>query len=285
MAAEFEKLQALAREIEERVGQGGYPAWAAQAGDITRKAGQLAQKIRELHGPEYFIEPETSQSDQRSGDLSAEALAEFRAERGRLNTPEGVTKTYQAIWRERAERIGMAITVPEFPGSGEDLQEHLAKGDKPFFVPEELSTQQTRYLLGRMFPKMQSYAVQEYPVTNEVDHSGWRYTEASTDAPYLNTTEETLRKKIERKGKERATLREGLTLSEYIIASQDHQLLTGEYFDQGSTWVRLLGSRVDGCVVLAHFHSGGSLDVHWRLYPASQYFYFGGRSSEGVKKA
>lgn len=80
-------------------------------------------------------------------------------------------------------------------------------------------------------------AIEENTVTNEVDHSGWRYTESTVAAPNLNTTEKQLKDKFQKVG------REGLTLTEYIIASQDAKVLEGKYFDKDATWFRLLGSR------------------------------------------
>lgn len=213
-------------------------------------------------------------------DPLASVVAEFKA--GRLNTPEAVTSSWQRRWEVWGVEIGLNIAVPAFEGSQQDLNEHLLREDRPFYVPTELSTQATRHLLGKVWPAMRSQAVAENtPVTNEVDHSGWRYAEASTNAPFLDTKEGDLRNKI----KKVEDGREGLTATEYIIASQDHKLLTGEYFDQGSTWSRLLGSRRDGKVVLAHFYPDGCLFVGWDLRADGHDPYLGGRSSVGVKKA
>ncbi len=62
MASEFEALEAQAREIEQRAVQGDFPSWASEAGNIAQRAGQLAQLIRELKGPEYFVEPTSSEA-------------------------------------------------------------------------------------------------------------------------------------------------------------------------------------------------------------------------------
>ncbi len=212
-------------------------------------------------------------------DPLALVVAEFKA--GRLNTPEAVTSSWQLRWRVWGEQAGLNIAVPDFEGSQEDLNDHLLKGDKPLYVPTEISTQATRYLLGKIWPAMQSHAVTENTsVTNEVDHSGWRYTESSTKTPFLDTKEEDLRNKIEKV----EAGREGLTTTEYIIASQDHKLLTGEYFE-GSNFSRLLGSRDGGWVVGAGFDLNGHLNVEWDLRGGDPYPRLGGRSSVGVKKA
>lgn len=266
MAADLERL---AKQFAD-----GYP----EVANLLRADAVVARK---LGAPESFSSTvEQTINITRNKNPLNSVIAEFRS--GKLNTPEAVTLSWRLRWRVWGEKVGLNIAVPDFEGSQADLSEHLLKGDKPFYVPTEISTQATRHLLGKIWPVMQSYSVAENTgVTNEVDHSGWRYTEATTDAPFLETKEGDLRNKI----KKIEDGREGLTVTEYIIASQDHKLLTGRYFDQGDTWSRLLGSRGDGKVVDAGFHSGGFLYVDWRLDADCPYPGLGGRSSVGVKKA
>lgn len=265
MAADLEKL------AEQFAGK--YPKVA----NLLRADAVIARK---LGAPESFSTTEQTVNTVQEQDPLVSVVAEFRA--GRLNTPETVTSNWQLRWGVWGEKVGLNITVPDFEGSQRDLNEHLSKGDRPFYVPTELSTQITRHLLGKIWPAMQSHSVAENTnVTNEIDHSGWRYTEGSTNAPFLNTREDDLRNKI----KKVEAGREGLTATEYIIASQDHKLLTGEYFDQGSIWSRLLGSRSDGGVVIAYFRPSGGLHVGWVLRSVDHSPRLGGRSSVGVKKA
>lgn len=201
-------------------------------------------------------------------------------DKSKLNTPESVTVNWQTRWTAWGEKIGLNITVPEFPDTLEGLTEALKRGDKPIYVPQELSSQAQRHLLDKIWPKMQSHSTKEgNTVTNEVNHVGWRYTEYVTDAPHTNTTEKQLRDTFERTG------REGLTVSEYIIAAQDAKSLEGSYLDQGSTWSRLLGSRREGGVVSADFSPGGALRVGWDLRSGFHHSYVGGRSSQGVVRA
>ncbi|OGE30729.1 hypothetical protein A3C59_03370 [Candidatus Daviesbacteria bacterium RIFCSPHIGHO2_02_FULL_36_13] len=250
---------------------------AVNAGDVKRAEGlkDLMKRAGRGNARGWFTENGQILVEQ---DPLASVVAEFRA--GRLNTPEAVTSSWQLEWRVRGEQVGLNIAVPAFEGSQADLNEHILRGDRPIFVPTELSTQATRHLLGKIWPAMQSHSVAENTsVTNEVDHSGWRYTEATTNAPYLDTTEKQLKDQLKKAN------REGLTATEYIIASQDHKLLTGEYFDQGSTWSRLLESRLGGEVVDADFYSDGYLGVHWYLKSDDHHPSLGGRSSVGVKKA
>ena len=92
-------------------------------------------------------------------------------------------------------------------------------------------------------------------MSNSYDQKGYLYTEAKTDAPYLGTTEEQLERHLTRTG------RRGLTLNAYIIGSQTNKMLNGTYFDQGSTWSRVLGSRDGDRVVDAYFGPDGYLGV------------------------
>lgn len=213
----------------------------------------------------------------RQGSLS-QVTAEFKA--GRLNTPDAVTRGWQTRWAVWGEKVGLNIIVPDFPGTEESLNEALIRGDKPIYVPAELSTQDKRHLLGKIWPQMQSHAVDEgNAVTNEANHTGWRYTESATDAPNTDTTEGQLRGKLKKMG------REGLTVAEYVIASQDARVLGGQYFDEGLIWSRLLGSRHEGYVVHALFLSHGGLRVDWALGRELHDPGVGGRSSLGVTEA
>ncbi|KKT80744.1 MAG: hypothetical protein UW78_C0026G0002 [Candidatus Azambacteria bacterium GW2011_GWA1_44_9] len=246
-----------------------------QKGRGNRPGAEMGITLLNLYGDLPSTE---TQAEQVQTDPLADVVADFQA--GRLNTPEAVTASWQKRWQVWGGKIGLNIVVPAFEGSGEGLNQHLLKRDRPIYLPEELAAQTTRHLLGQIWPEMQNYSVQKRnDVINEAQHVGWRYTEAVTAAPFLGTTEEALRNMIQRAG------REGLTGNEYIIASQDHKLLTGEYFDQGVTWSRLLLSRNDGRVFSTGFSPGGRLVVHWFLGPDSCYPSVGGRSSEGVKKA
>lgn len=239
-------------------------------------AAEVAQVLRKQYGDVPLPGGVRDQTLQQAP--LALVIAEFRA--GRLNTPDAVTRGWQTRWIVWGEKVGLNIIVPDFPGTQESLNEALRRGDKPIYVPPELSTQDKRHLLGRIWPQMQSHAVGEgNTVTNEANHTGWRYTESAIDAPNSNTTEGQLRKIFEGMG------RAGLTVTEYIIASQDAKALEGRYFDGGPTWSLLLGSLLEGGVVYAYFHSNGYLSVEWNLHPEPPDPVIGGRSSLGATKA
>lgn len=232
-------------------------------------AERLGLLLKRLSGRDAKPEP--------SEDLLREAIREYKTQ---PHTPELVTETWQARWQVWGERAGLSIVVPDFPDTQEGLAEREQKGDKPIYVPPELATQESRYLLAKIWPNVTSYSVQEgNPVTNEVDHLGWKYVEASVDAPHRNTQEADLRKMFASQG------REEMTLTEYIIASQDSKLRTDRFFDEGATWSRLLGSRSMGGVVRALFGSDGRLRVYWGLAPQDSGPGLGGRSSVGVQRA
>lgn len=191
-------------------------------------------------------------------------------------SPEKATAFWQAFWAENGKKVDISVSVPECPFTQEQLKEMRRKDKGPIYVPEELSIQKTRHLLGKIFPKMQSHSVEEdNSVTNEVARSGWRQFDISIDAPHLGIDESQLRKDMVSQGDEEPSL------NEYIVASQASKLLTGKYLDE-NTWSRIFGSRSDGCVVRAFFDSDGYLYVVSDLYPGSRYSSLGGRFSRGV---
>lgn len=202
------------------------------------------------------------------------------------HTPELVTRTYQAIWLERGKFVGMVFEVCPCPYVQEELTGLEEKGKRVGYLPPQLATQQSRYLLAKMFPKIRNESVRKNnPVTNDENPFGWFDYEAGIDLPYLNTTEKELTEKVVEEG------RKLLSLNQYIIAGRDSKLLTGQYLDTGQylaekgTWTSTrLGSRFEGRVVKARFYRDGYLDVDWDLKSDDHDRALGGRSS-GVKKA
>ena len=134
-------------------------------------------------------------------------------------------------------------------------------------------------VLGKVYPKMNSYSVKEdSPIKDKEAKSGWVDVEMDIDSPNTDTKEDDLEKLFKYQG------RKGMRLSTYIWTGQASKVLTGEYFDQGSTYSRLLSSSSGGYVVDAYFSPDGRLGVRWYLSPAVHHPLLGGRS-EGVKRA
>lgn len=189
------------------------------------------------------------------------------------HTPELVTQTFQAIWKARSELVGAIFKVLPCSYTQEELTELKRRGMRVGYLPPELATQQSRHILGEIFPAMQSHSVKEdNSVTNDKNPSGWFDYETAIDAPYLDTKEGQLMDRIKKDG------RRILSLNQYIVAGQDSKLFTGQYLDEGRTWVRL-GSRHDDHVVDADFTADGCLRVHWLLGPGYRSPSLGGRSS------
>ncbi len=200
-----------------------------------------------------------------------QAATEFKSS---SHNPELITKIFQTIWQARSEIIGMNFEVPPCPYTREKLAEFKRKGIRVGYLPPELATQQNRYILGEIFPQMRSNSLQkDNLVVNDEDQSGWFNYEASIDAPYPNTTEKLLSNKVTRKGKRL------LTLNQYIVATQDSKLFTGQFLDEGLTWARL-GSRFHGRVVDVGTRKDGYLYVWSDLKPNHHSLHIGGRSSE-----
>jgi len=188
--------------------------------------------------------------------------------------PEYLTQFMSAFWAEAGQRIGKSIVVSEFPSRSKEIKERAESGQMAIFVPAEVY----RVDLGKMFPKMGSWAVQEdNSVVDVVNNSGWLWIESSIDAPNRNTTQEQLERKFKKEGKK------GQSLRTYIVGGQVSKLLAGEYFDEGSTWSRLLGSRDEGRVLYSCFGSVGYLGVGSGWGPGDLVEDIGGRSEEVIK--
>ena len=194
------------------------------------------------------------------------------------HVPEVVTALWKAIWMDWGREVDIEIQVPLVDRTEGELRELKEQGRMMIYVPQKVATQQTRHLLGKIFPEMQSYSVEEgNPVTNKGIEGGWFDVEASLDAPNTNTREADLKKTFKAQGKQ------GQTVNQYIVGSQFLKLTTGNYFDE-NTYSRLLGSRYDGGVVGADSLSDGRLNVYCDLNPDGRGERWGGRSS-GVKKS
>lgn len=189
-------------------------------------------------------------------------------------TPKTVTGLWQEFWEEAGGRVGLELTVEDFPGAAEDLAEHLAAGDMPIYVPIELASHRERHLLRQIWPEMR---VNTDDVSNLDTRSGWRFVEASLNSPHRNTTGWRLTGVLTESG------RHGMNLTEYMIAAEISKQLTGHYLDERS-WSRLPGSFQFGFVVSAHFNPNpyGDLIVgHGWMEEVSRRD-LGGRSSVGV---
>ena len=192
-------------------------------------------------------------------------------------SPEAVTNFWQAFIRVSIENSGAEIDVPQVPPcdrTPEELEALKQEGRMMVYNPGF-----SYPVHGKVFPKMNSYSVKEdSPIKDKGAKSGWVDVEMDIDSPNIDTKEDDLEKLF------KSQKRNGMRLSTYIWAGQASKVLTGKYFDQGSTYSRLLSSSHDGSVVSASFFPVGWLYVHWLLSPEYHRPFLGGRS-EGVKRA
>jgi len=212
-------------------------------------------------------------------DLITPVIQEYNKEhkRGTL-TPELVTKTFQTIWQERGRLAGIKFEVTPCPFTKEELADLEKKELRLGYLPTALATQESRHILGKMFPKMQSRSVQEgNGVANDGNPFGWFDYEVSVNAPHTKTTVDELMNKL---GKAKRQL---LSLNQYLIASQDSKLFKGQYLDEGNTRARV-GSRSGSDLINAYIDPDGYLHVDWFLPRRDSYPDLGGRSS-GVNRA
>lgn len=200
-----------------------------------------------------------------------QATIEYRNE---PTNPETLTKFMDAFWVDAGQRIGKRFIVDKFPLTTKEIKKRQEKGEMAVFVPANVS----RVDLGKMFPKMGSWSVEEgNPIVKKVDNSGWLWIEASINAPNINTTEEDLENIFKKAGKQ------GQSLRTYIIGAQVRKLLFDSYFDEGLTSSRLLGSYDKSGFLIAYFASVGVLSFILNSTSKHHDGYTGGRSEEVIK--
>jgi len=176
-------------------------------------------------------------------------------------------------WQQLYQQWQLSLEIPEVPYGTKRIQVEKKRGRILIFVWETLADKAGLPTLGRLFPKMNSWATKaDSGITVDSVLSGWMFVKSSLDAPDRNTTEAGLRDAFT---KQNAT---GLTLNAYIIFGQFCREVFGSYPDI-KTWSRLLGSSYGGDLVSARFNSDGFLRVDPRLSPEDAYDRVGGRSA------
>ena len=204
------------------------------------------------------------------------------------HTPELVTEVFQIIWMARQYLVGGAYEVNPCPFTQEELNNLEQRGRGVSYLPRELATQQRRYILGRMFPLMRNDSVRRGNcVTNDENPSGWFDYEVQVGAPcWLTEEKQPTEKTIEKE-------RKLLSLNQYVVASQDNKLFTGQYLDEHGCWIRSilvagqddkqylvsrstwteLCSRRGDRAVWAYFYRDGSFYAEGNLYSDGYYFH------------
>ena len=217
-----------------------------------------------------FGDISSEQPESKLSDLD-KAVSEYKND---PSNPEKLTQFMSAFWQEAGQRIGKSYTVEAFPLTSKELKERKERGEMAISVPQGIS----RVDLGKMFPKMGSWSVEEGNSAKDIkDNFDCLWIESAVDAPNLNTTEAMLDEIAREKGKD------GQSLRSYIIGAQISKVLVGKYFDEGATSSRLPGSRDGGRVLSASFDSGGSLSVGSYCFPGAHNGLLGGRFEEVVK--
>lgn len=70
------------------------------------------------------------------------------------HTPELITQSHQTIWQNRGELVEATYEVTPCPYTQEELIEIEASGKRVGYLPPELATQQSRHILGEIFPRI-----------------------------------------------------------------------------------------------------------------------------------
>lgn len=191
-------------------------------------------------------------------DVSSVLKREVKEYKRNPDSPEMAGIFWQAFWNRFGDKVDLAIAVPRCPMTAIEMASGRKIGIAPIYVPESIASHDTRYLLGKMFPRMhgQSVRAEDNEVKNVENHFGWRVFNIGLEPMLLNTTEAEVRDVLEK-----SLLAEPATLNEYIIAAQAVKLLTGRYLDEDRFYSRLLGSVLSGDSVVSRFTRSGELDV------------------------
>ena len=230
--------------------------------ESLEKQGLLPKKLAESKIPHV--------GEEQSQDVIRKAIAEYRSQ---PHTPELVNTTWQTLWVEWGKRIGETFGVPQCDRTAEELVQLQKENKAILLIPDNVDL----IMLGKMFPQMRSRAVSEGTTVTEPNKGGSIDIEMDLDSPHGNTTEDQIKDFLEQQE------RDGQRLKTYIIGSQFSKLLTAHYLDENTT-SRLPGSRREGGMVHAYYHSGGRLHVDSPLPPQDHNPQMGFRS-EGVKRA
>lgn len=219
-----------------------------------------------------------SKLEKKGTDMSLQEEAIIHEYKTYPHTPELIDKTWQALWKIWGERVEHVFSVPDCDRTEEELKELEEEGRGIILVPNEIYTKEGLILLGRIFQRMRSWAVEVgTTIENDYNEGGCIDIETGVDSPNMDIPQEGLEGLFTPSG------RKGQRLATYIVASQFSKLLTGFYFD-GKTSSQLLGSRSGGNVVCSEFDStSGWLGVGSIINPQYRHPDLGGRS-EGMKK-
>jgi hypothetical protein len=170
--------------------------------------------------------------------------------------PEALFTFWNEFLKTALERAG--LESPEVPRETKRtlldksvLEEFRQNNDFPVYNPGI-----TYMELAKAFPGMGGYGAM-----NAETSQGWFLVEAQTSAPHVGKrgfrekTQELITAGVKAKG---------MTIDNYVWASQANKLLTGEYFDEGETLSRLFGSATDKLIPAANFLPDGRFTISWQ---------------------
>lgn len=192
-------------------------------------------------------------------------------------TRQNLSELGQAFWTNYRDLMGISpIAVAEAPWTDDDIKS-FRKAEDPdrklaLFVPEVVADVDHLPLLGKAFPEMNCWVLQEgaTDIKNTERLLGWGLTEASLESPYRLNPKGELTGLTEEEA--RKLLKEGqfgLNYNGYFIGSRVSEHLTGSNFDV-HTESRVLGSLCRGEVPRAYFYESGEAHVdRWR--PQARY--------------
>lgn len=133
---------------------------------------EMGSTLLHLYGDEPLPSVALVAPEAISKDILCLAISEYKE--GPL-TPELVNVTWQKIWKKWGENVSHTFQVPSCDRTPEDLAKLQKEGKTVLLIPDEVYTKEGLVLLGRIFPKMQSWSVQEGTTVVNKDNNGGVY--------------------------------------------------------------------------------------------------------------
>lgn len=253
---------------------------------VTQTAGGIAEIVTAHQAPAYT-------DSERRLEL---AIAQYKDHK---ESATGLAELYKAHWDHYRIPMGLDpsdVTVTDCPYTDEEIRQFMKLDDPKegnpdadlgLYLPAVLASEDGRFLIGKGFPKMGSWAFQPgHNIKNGHAISGWMRVEASLDAPFRTNNKgkltglsvDELNKAIKAVDERRV----GQIVNVYAASGPVINSLFKYYPDSGSTWSRLPESLKDGRVLDAYFYSDGYLLVGSDWSRGSRDPCMGGRSLLGV---
>lgn len=182
---------------------------------------------------------EHEQSSESPESPLTQAVSEYKSS---PHTSENITALQKTFWGEAGKKLGLEVAVPELDASAESIEENEREGRRIVYIPDNLAGTEQIPLIAQAFDMVGNNTVKTDinaggNPENFVVHSGYRWVDMRPLSDNTQTTEKEARE-LAKDG------REGLNISEYLVAALQSKLTTGKYLDEAQSGYRWTMSRL-----------------------------------------